>query len=259
MPFPNPGAQGAEPSCSITAAGACVQQGSSIPGFPCPLGSLMFGILAGGNPPTEPWSPSWDLGMVFLSQKKNLPSSWGIFSPWKVGPTLSSSRLPSRVTFPRLRQDPFPPVWDTGSMCARHHSQLIQIPGKSLLLPTPIPFGLPGTQPLRALQGAAGWESVLPGVLALSGAPPGAGEGAWDGRICPAPRDEPAASLGMAAPFPSRASLSLVQRRVCRERKESALPGKEVLKEVLHEILLLTPLMSVGCGRHCLLLEKLIS
>lgn len=87
----------------------------------------------------------------------------------------------------------------------------------------------------------------------------GLGKEREDGRICPAPRDEPAASLGMAAPFPSRASLSLVQRRVCRERKESALPGKEVWKEVLHEILLLTPLMSVGCGRHCLLLEKLVS
>lgn len=68
--------------------------------------------------------------------------------------------------------------------------------------------------------------------------------------------DEPAASMGTADPFPSRASL--VQQAAGKE-KESALPGKEVLKEVLHEILLLTPLMSVGCARHCLLLEKLVS
>lgn len=133
------------PAAASGLPGACVQWGSSM--------SLSFRIPDVWDPSSwelphgalVPQQPSWDLGMVFLSWK-NLPSSWGI---WKVGATLSSSRLPSRVMFPWLRQDPFLPVWDTGSMGVQHHSQLIQSLGKSLLLPTPISFGLPGT-PSRA-------------------------------------------------------------------------------------------------------------
>lgn len=148
MPFPNPGAQGAEPSCSIRAA-RCL----------CPVGlihaqmSLSFRIPDVWDPSSwelphgalVPQQPSWDLGMVFLSWK-NLPSSWGI---WKVGATPQQLQAPIQSHVPMAETDPFLPVWDTRSMGVQHHSQLIQTLGKSLLLPTPIPFGLPGT-PSRA-------------------------------------------------------------------------------------------------------------
>lgn len=136
------------PAAASGLPGACVQWGSSMPRCPCPLGSLMFGIPAAGNSPTEPWSPNSPAGIWgWFSSPRKIFLLPGGFGRW--GQTLSSSRLPSTVMFPWLRQDPFLPVWDTGSMGVQHHSQLIQTLGKSLLLPTPIPFGLPGT-PSRA-------------------------------------------------------------------------------------------------------------
>lgn len=79
MPFPNPGAQRLKPSCSIRAAGAWVQWGSSM------WMSLRFRVLdvwdpGRWEPPYGALVPQGDLGMDFPSQIK-APLFLGDFFP----------------------------------------------------------------------------------------------------------------------------------------------------------------------------------
>lgn len=65
-------------------------------------------------------APQGDLGMDFPSQIKASFFLGDLF-PMKTGPSLSSSRLPSRVTIPMA---------EAGSRSVQHHPQLSPDPGK---------------------------------------------------------------------------------------------------------------------------------
>lgn len=214
MPFPNLGAQVLESSCSIRAA-VLGSSGAHPWECPCLLESLIFGILADKNPThTEPRFPKGAWGWFFSPRKKKKKFSLlpgGSLPYGKLGQPSAAPGSHPGSPFPGLRWDPF------SSVSAEHHSQLSPDPGK--ISASPNPLGLPG--PHSVSVGSSGMGICASQMCWLSlepGAPPGSGEGAWDRRICPVLRAEPAASMGMADPFPSWASL--VQQDAGKERNQ---------------------------------------